>query len=497
MTFKTYDINIDLVKDASTACAIRFSQNDRNSAKLLLTITNKGAELDLSQAKSVRMSFKKPDGTRIFQNDCQPINALKGKYQILLKTQTLAAVGNVIAQIHIEEEDRTIDSQKFFFIVNESLASNEAIESTNEFPVIQKAIEAGKKLEGVDINGIIAAGAKAEAALPKTGGTMTGDIKFNVSGGNKEITATDGTNDLYKWIMRGTNFEFFSQSLNKGIFNYNNVTGMFNVTADTNLVKKTGDTITGLMTTTDNFRFKAGGERNITWRDGNDTEYIKIFANSGGNRLGLWSTKNSKSVWEYNGDTDMFSVNTNTNLLKKTGDAMSGDLTLDVTTGGGRQLRWVKGVTQIADVFSSEFSWAARRFDGTIYKDFLKYNYASKQFDIIADKMTFSKDGRANLILTADAENFNGNIGPIADRRGNTVTVRAGFRRKSGATGTVMTTLPADMRPTMTIINVIPATDGTLARVSIMPTGEVHIESAGNTPIMGKDVYIACTFIVD
>ena len=75
MTFKTYDINVDLVTDASTTCAIRFSQNDKNSAKLLLTITNKGVELDLSQAKSVRMSFKKPDGTRVCQNDCQPINA--------------------------------------------------------------------------------------------------------------------------------------------------------------------------------------------------------------------------------------------------------------------------------------------------------------------------------------------------------------------------------------------------------------------------------------
>ena len=58
MTFKTYEINVDLVHDTSTTCSNRFSQNDRNSAKLLVTITNKGAELDLSQAKSVRMSFK-------------------------------------------------------------------------------------------------------------------------------------------------------------------------------------------------------------------------------------------------------------------------------------------------------------------------------------------------------------------------------------------------------------------------------------------------------
>ncbi|MEX0417853.1 BppU family phage baseplate upper protein [Bacillus sp. C30] len=164
MTFKTYEINVDLVNDASTTNTIRFSQNDRNSAKLLLSITNKGTELDLSQAKAVRMTFKKSDGTRVFQNDCQPINVLKGKYQILLKTQTLTSIGNVIAQIHIEEEDRTIDTQKFLFVVNESLSGDEAIESTNEFGSIQKIIEAGEKLEGVDIQAIVDSKETAEQA---------------------------------------------------------------------------------------------------------------------------------------------------------------------------------------------------------------------------------------------------------------------------------------------------------------------------------------------
>ncbi|MGN4434499.1 BppU family phage baseplate upper protein [Bacillus cereus group sp. MYBK69-2] len=205
MTFKTYEINVDLVHDTSTTCSNRFSQNDRNSAKLLVTITNKGAELDLSQAKSVRMSFKKPDGTRVFQNDCQPINAMKGKYQIVLKTQTLTSVGNVIAQIHIEEEDRIIDTQKFFFVVNDSLASDEAVESTNEFTIIQKAIEAGKKLEGKDIDGIIAAGAKADAALVEVNknkdqiGILSGNVATNTTNLTNKVDKVEGkglsTND--------------------------------------------------------------------------------------------------------------------------------------------------------------------------------------------------------------------------------------------------------------------------------------------------------------
>ncbi|HDR7248222.1 TPA: BppU family phage baseplate upper protein [Bacillus pacificus] len=253
MTFKTYEINVDLVHDTSTTCSNRFSQNDRNSAKLLVTITNKGAELDLSQAKSVRMSFKKPDGTRVFQNDCQPINAMKGKYQIVLKTQTLTSVGNVIAQIHIEEEDRIIDTQKFFFVVNDSLASDEAVESTNEFTIIQKAIEAGEKLEGVDINGIIAAGELAKGALPKTGGTMSGNVDMDISVGSKSKgyrwrdatgalfgleSATDGALILYDY-----------KNLAR-VWQYDPVAKRFTVLSDTNLLKKTGDTMTGVLEST-------------------------------------------------------------------------------------------------------------------------------------------------------------------------------------------------------------------------------------------------------
>ncbi|PEE42785.1 BppU family phage baseplate upper protein [Bacillus pseudomycoides] len=168
MTFKTYEINIDLINIPSSPATIRFSQNDQNSAKLLLNITNKTVEVDLSLAKSVKISFKKPDGTRVFQDDCQPINALKGKYQVILKTQTLTAIGNVMGQVQIEEDNRIIETQKFWFVVDESLMSDGAIESSNDFSIIQKAIDAGEKLEELDFDSIIAAGEKADTALAKS-----------------------------------------------------------------------------------------------------------------------------------------------------------------------------------------------------------------------------------------------------------------------------------------------------------------------------------------
>ncbi len=72
MTFKTHEITVDLMNVMSKK-EFSFFQGDENSAKLILNLTKFGEELDLSQAKSVRATFKKPDGTTVFQDDCQPI----------------------------------------------------------------------------------------------------------------------------------------------------------------------------------------------------------------------------------------------------------------------------------------------------------------------------------------------------------------------------------------------------------------------------------------
>ncbi|PEL80012.1 BppU family phage baseplate upper protein [Bacillus wiedmannii] len=421
MTFKTYEINVDLVNDASTTNTIRFSQNDRNSAKLLLTITNKGAELDLSQAKSVRMSFKKPDGTRVFQNDCQLINVLKGKYQILLKTQTLASVGNVIAQIHIEEEDRTIDTQKFLFVVNESLASDEAIESTNEFTIIQKAIEAGKKLEGKDIDAIIAAGELAKGAVKKSGDTMTGYLRMDTESGEKGIIFRDNLAEFLKvYTGKSRNHGLLDIVANKPIYEYNFANKKFNMLAETNLLKKSGDTMAGNL-----FFNVSNGNNGIIFKDvAANKNIVALDANKTG--LSAWDSVNDKSIFDYNISTKKFTLNADSNLVTKT------------------------------------------------------------------------KDGRANLTLTADAINFDTNYNPLADRRGNTVTVRGAIGRTATSTSSLVTTLPIDMRPTLSFAQSTCATDGTPITILVLLNGEVRfINPSPSTTALGKNVFVSVTYVVD
>ncbi|WP_324648181.1 BppU family phage baseplate upper protein [Bacillus pacificus] len=262
--------------------------------------------------------------------------------------------------------------------------------------------------------------------VKRSGDTMTGNLKFNVSGGNKEITATDGTNDLYKWIMRGTNFEFFSQSLNKGIFNYNNTTGMFNVTADTNLLKKTGDTMTGQMTYTNTSP--------ISYRPAGQNWWLQI-ASAAGLEFNPSATAGTTD-WDWgrafimnkNGVLDVEGLNvrgTNTNLMKKT----------DYT----------------------------------------------------------SKDGRADLVLTDDATNFDTSRPPVVVRRGNTVTIRGAIGVSASATANVVTTLPTGMRPIDSLTQTILTHDGSATTLEVYPDGRVILSNSAK----GKNIYIVFTYVVN
>lgn len=181
--FKTYEVTVDTMRDSIVSQAMRYSQNDLNSAKILININHNGNEENFSEANVVRVSFEKADKKIIYQ-DCQPINALKGKYQVLLTTQTLTSVGIVTANVHIYfPNGKKIETGSFTFEVVESKMSDEVIRSTNEFPLLKKAIDAGEQLKNVDIQALIASKEAAEKAGEKADGNAVqiGDLQKSLS----------------------------------------------------------------------------------------------------------------------------------------------------------------------------------------------------------------------------------------------------------------------------------------------------------------------------
>ncbi|ADB28372.1 hypothetical protein ACS47_13155 [Bacillus cereus] len=446
---------------------MRFYQNDLNSAKLLINVTHDKVVTDFSTATKVQIAFLKPDGKRVFQ-DVQNVNQMQGKYYVVLSAQTLIAYGNVVAQLRLTFPDnKVIETCKFVFAVDESIMSDEAMKSTNEFPVIQKAIEAGEKLEGKDIDGIIAAGAKADAAL----------VEVNK---NKDQIG----------ILSG------------------NITDI-KKTADGSL-PKTGGTMTGeiIIDSGALMRFKGVGT-DPDWAFRRDDAHDGFV---------ISPRKADNSDWDWAKQVefrpDNFIVNGNTNLLKKTGGIVTGEVKLE---GGTAQLHldeWAQSVRvdqPTADASARGFDYYENnvrkggfgRFRG-IGTDQMYIGWGEDPWDentnltVGPNKFTYKnkpvamrdKDGRVTLTLTADAINVNPDYPALAIRRGNTVTLRMEIN-KIGE-GTTLTTLPVDMRPTDQQVFTSISNDGTTSlAVSLGMDGTV------TTFTQNKPVRIIATYVVD
>lgn len=487
---------------------MRFYQNDLNSAKLLINVTHDKVVTDFSTATKVQIAFLKPDGKRVFQ-DVQNVNQMQGKYYVVLSTQTLIVYGNVVAQLRLTFPDnKVIETCKFVFAVDESIMSDEAMKSTNEFPVIQKAIEAGEKLEGVDINGIIAAGAKADAALPKSGGTMTGNIvmEYETGKGDAQRVAfkkKGASSNKYDIASDGdTYIGAYDRSTGKRIWRYTTSDETLEVAVNSNMLKTTGGTINGdlVMATDKNIVFSSDDYLlKIRGQKGNSKIVGQVYKPDGTNTF----------IGEYRGDNNKLTINCDTNLIKDTGGKISGLLTFErlaqinqdmPTTPSARGFNYMEEGTQTrigglglyrgsaTDKPRLYLGWGAAPWDGanslTVSEDSLRYKGKDIAFK--------DKDASPALVLTADGENPNTSALPQAHRRGNTVTVSGSLRRKAGGVGDTVTVLPVDLRPVSTQRFNLMATDGTKVFVTISSvTGNVAFDTAG------KEVYMQCTYVVD
>lgn len=496
---KVREITIDTMQHKDFATkeeelkVMRFYQNDLNSAKLLITVTHDKVVTDFSTAIKVQIAFLKPDGKRVFQ-DVQNVNQMQGKYYVVLSTQTLIAYGNVVAQLRLTFPDnKVIETCKFVFAVDESIMSDEAMKSTNEFPVIQKAIEAGKKLEGVDINGIIAAGVKAEGAVKKSGDTMTGDLLIENSTKVSSLRLKSG-DYTSGWQQRQDGLlRLIDWKKNAAVMEYNPTTDQVIFRTDTNLVKKSGDTLTGNLRM-DKSPASGSSWRSISW-DLENSEAIRMGLN-GSNYFVLWDAPQNVIPFEYRpttkevrlGSGATVNVVGDSNLVKKTGDTMSGDLNIQkgipgmnfTIADGSKTARLLYNAGPNID-----YGFHIMTPTGKAY---LRTTGETATREIA----TKEKDGKVTLTLTADGENPTTNTPPTAIRRGNTVTITGSFRRKAGATGSLLTVLPTDMLPIVTQKFHALASDGTSVYVTISSnTGNIDFS------VVGKEVYLQCTYVVD
>lgn len=154
--------------------------------------------------------------------------------------------------------------------------------------------------------------------VSKSGDTMSGQLKFDKSGTG--VIWKDDVNMDYGLVTESDGKRLIMQDWKRKKTLMSNDDSGFIVNAD-NLLKKSGDIMTGPL----NF---AAPLKGVSWLDGETKKADLIYNNSEIYFRGF-NGAIEKYPWVYNISTDTFSVNAQTNLLKKTGDTMSGNLTMD------------------------------------------------------------------------------------------------------------------------------------------------------------------------
>ncbi|WP_246882255.1 BppU family phage baseplate upper protein [Bacillus sp. WL1] len=525
MNNQTYEITID-TKKSHCHSNIEFSQHNLNISELIFNITEDEKEFPLKDTDKIIVYFRKPDKTVVFQDkEVVLLDKEKGKIKVLLTTQTLAKSGDVNGEISIERVEngtkKRVSTYGFTFKVRSSIASNDSIESTNEFQVFDKIIKVGEKFEGVDIDGIIAAGELAKKALPKTGGTMTGNLQFDSTGGTKGITWKRDNKDTLSFLEGNSLLELRDIVSNRSIYSYNKTSGKsifgrdVEILGETNLLKKSeaftdiaqpnGDANIQARNNTDDILQKvldAGRGIRTIYAAGSalntpTNKMIRGISNLHGTLYGYiiavdadnktWTNFINGSNWlgwKVISNDDIYS-----NFTQPNGRAFGingSDLDTITSSGyysGSNLKNAPEGMTQyfyvevVAHGTGVHVKQEATLLNSVSFRKFYRIMNNSV-WQPWVELTPNSKDGTTNLIITSDFTPTSGAVQNIV-RRGNSVTLMLDVTRNADSTNPIMTTLPEGLRPIGSLTTDVASTDGTMSRLLIRFNGEIHLDTKG------------------
>lgn len=139
-----YDIKLKNVTN------ITFKQGDIDSSVLDITLLDNGQPVDLT-GENIEFRFLKSDNTIVFQDVSAGVTVLdaeNGNVECVLKSNTIAAVGDVTCEIHRVKDGKTLTMQSFIFTVEESI-SGEGILSENYISTIDGMLISMQQAEAV------------------------------------------------------------------------------------------------------------------------------------------------------------------------------------------------------------------------------------------------------------------------------------------------------------------------------------------------------------
>ncbi|HDR6286468.1 TPA: BppU family phage baseplate upper protein [Bacillus cereus] len=273
------EIMIDLADPVFTK-TIRSRQNDKNGLKLTVYVSEKGEKVDLT---GYVVKYEATNHTGVFiRDDAQIVDAKNGVFSYSFTSQAVSTSDDWTAYFVMEKNTERMSTPDIRITLRRDVKEgNIKIENyISDFEILKKTIdELQRKLNTMDV-------------VKKSGDTMPGNLLFDRSSTdktNKIAFSTEGVEELNFYQTGDGYYGIRDVKGNQGVWDYNRNNKTFNVSANTNLVKKTGDSFTGTMTFGhDAYIIKAQNGTTKNWIVHHPSSSSIVFAPETGPNTGLW-----------------------------------------------------------------------------------------------------------------------------------------------------------------------------------------------------------------
>ena len=187
-----FDINLDLVEKYVPAENVTVVQEDFRSVKFLFTILNREQPVDLTDATDIVVSFVKPDGHLVLQNDATLVN---GKVELVANPQAFTYVGKTYFQVQYKIGSSIYNTRQAFLWVEKGHTSCQTVSSTDFAPMLDQAIQAGQMLSGIDLQALIDSKVTAENAQADVDALelRVGALEVTIVGLDSRVDALEAT----------------------------------------------------------------------------------------------------------------------------------------------------------------------------------------------------------------------------------------------------------------------------------------------------------------
>lgn len=282
------EIIIDLADPMFTK-TIRSRQNDKNGLKITVYVREKGQLVDLT-GYAVKYEAINQIG-QFVRDDAEIVDAKNGVFSYTLSSQAVSTSDDWTAYFVMEKSTERMSTPDIRITLRRDVKEgNIKIENyISEFEIIKKTLdELQQKLNAMDV-------------VRKSGDTMIGDLNLNVGLALKRITSKDSTKDLIS-LAFGSNGAFWiedRQNNNLNVLHYDNTNKKLNVNIDTNLMKKSNDSFTGLIRFAQHAQLMMAQPDEATGASARGLHYMDKDTDVIANRGGIGRFKGAKNGEEY------------------------------------------------------------------------------------------------------------------------------------------------------------------------------------------------------